>query len=204
MPGHSQRMTSSIPTWLRWMRSWNPRTTSCPPPIRRIQLLQQPAAPRGQLTGYAWANTATSADEAQWSLAHTAGYRVLRHSRLRPPASRDIRQYAWVSVSFRLLRDALKNLSLEPDEQRRELSGTVVTDELALDLDNAVRSLDEAQRTAGIALADGLLTELRRLNALLDAPPGDEFWSDVALDRHRGWAEAREIARALLALVPSA
>jgi hypothetical protein len=38
-----------------------------------------------------------------------------------------------VPVPFRLLRDALWQLSLEPDEQRRELEGTIVTDELAFE-----------------------------------------------------------------------
>lgn len=46
-----------------------------------------------------------------------------------------------MAIPFRLLCDALTQLSLDPLEQRNVLVGSVVTDEFALDLDNAVRSL---------------------------------------------------------------
>ena len=109
-----------------------------------------------------------------------------------------------MTAPFRLLHDAIRNLSLEPDEQRRALAGMVVTDELALDLDNAVTSLRHAQETAGIELAGNLVTGAQRLCALLDAPPGDALWADGALDTHPTWAEARLLARDLLPLLPTA
>jgi hypothetical protein len=43
-------------------------------------------------------------------------------------------------LRYTLLRNALRNLSLEPGDQRRALAGGVLTDELALDVENAVRS----------------------------------------------------------------
>ena len=90
-----------------------------------------------------------------------------------------------MEAPFSLLRGALWNLSLEPEEQRRELSGTVVTDELALDLDNAVASLEHAQRTADVALSEEVLDAVRRLNETLAAPQGDALWNEDALDRIR-------------------
>jgi hypothetical protein len=80
----------------------------------------------------------------------------------------------------------------------------VVTDELALDLANAVESLEYAQETAGTQLADDVLAELRRLNALLDAPSDDALWEEHSLDRHPTWAEARRVSRELLPRLPGA
>ena len=106
-------------------------------------------------------------------------------------------------VRFELLRSALHQLSLEPNDQRQELAGTVVTDELALDLSNAVASLSHTSEVAGVELAPELVEALERLNQSLGAPPGDPLWDDAALDRHPVWAEARLVARSLLPNVPS-
>lgn len=103
---------------------------------------------------------------------------------------------------YGLLREALWQLSLEPDEQRRQLAGAVVTDELALDLDNAVSSLAHTASMGAPPLSDEVTVELHRLNALIDAPPEDSLWEDAALDRHATWAEARTVARRLLPLLP--
>jgi hypothetical protein len=104
---------------------------------------------------------------------------------------------------YRLLRDALWQLSLEPDEQRRHLAGTAVTDELALDLDNAVSSLAHAASRGGPPLSEEVSQEVQRLNTLTNVPPEDSLWDDEALDRHATWAEARVVARRLLPLLPS-
>ena len=109
-----------------------------------------------------------------------------------------------MAVSFPVLREALWHLSLEPHHQREELAGMVVPDELALDLANAVDSLEHAQETAGIRLASSLVGEVRRLCDMLDVSPGDPLWDDRSLDRHPTWAEARRVARDLLELLPSA
>jgi hypothetical protein len=104
---------------------------------------------------------------------------------------------------FELLRSALHQLSLEPNDQRQELARTVVTDELALDLSDAVASLSHASEVAGVELAAELIEAVERLNQSLGAPPGDPFWDDAALDRHPIWAEARLVARSLLRNLPS-
>jgi hypothetical protein len=107
-----------------------------------------------------------------------------------------------VTVPFRLVRDALARLSLEPKAQRDALAGSVVSDELALDLDNAVSSLRyESQRT-GIVLPGPFIAALRDLNDRLDAPPGDSLWDDAALETHPTWDAARRNARVLLAQLP--
>lgn len=109
-----------------------------------------------------------------------------------------------MTIPFRLLRDALTQLSVDAQEQRNVLAGSVVTDELALDLDNAVLSLQyESQRT-GIVLDDALVTALHDLLRRLDAPPGDQLWDDESLDTHPTWAAARRTARELLSQLPPA
>ncbi len=105
-------------------------------------------------------------------------------------------------MPFRMLRDALWQLSLEPDEQRKALQGTAVTDELALDLDYAVTSLRHASEQAGLNLSEDIMTGLAYLTELLLAPPEAPLWDDEALDRHPVWAEARTKSRALLPLLP--
>jgi hypothetical protein len=108
-----------------------------------------------------------------------------------------------VTVPFRLLSDALTQLSLEPRAQRSSLAGSVVTDELALDLDNAVSSLRyECDRT-GIVLDDDLVTALRNLVDRLAAPPSDPLWDDESLDTHPTWIAARRTARQLLSRLPT-
>ncbi len=69
-----------------------------------------------------------------------------------------------MTVPFRLLRDALWQLSLEPDEQRKALAGTAVTDELAIDLDNAVASLANASEEAGTTLTQDVVAALAHLS----------------------------------------
>jgi hypothetical protein len=108
-----------------------------------------------------------------------------------------------VTIPFRLLRDALTQLSLDPQAQRKALAGCIVTDELALDLGNAVLSLpNESQRT-GITLDSALQAALRDLNSRLDAPPSDPLWDDESLDTHPTWIAARRTARQLLSQLPS-
>jgi hypothetical protein len=76
-----------------------------------------------------------------------------------------------VTISFRQLRDALTNLALPADQQRQALAGTVVTDELALDLDYAVTSLKHEMQRTGIDLNPELLAALVRFNDTLRRPP---------------------------------
>lgn len=105
-------------------------------------------------------------------------------------------------ATFGLLRSALRQLALNPDEQRRELAGTCVTDELALDLENAVSSLAYAQEAERQTLPESLVTALTALLATLDAAPDDEVWDESALDHHVVWTAARTEARSLLDQLP--
>ncbi len=82
------------------------------------------------------------------------------------------------------------------------LAGTVVTDELALDLDHAVLSLTHAEEEAGVALSDEVRAAVTSLLERLDALPEADLWRDEALDRHPVWAEARVAAGRLLSLLP--
>lgn len=107
-----------------------------------------------------------------------------------------------MTAPFRLLRDALTQLSLEPHEQRIALAGSVVTDELALDLDNALQSLRHESQRTGIALNTALLTALSDLNNRLNAAPNDPLWNDEFLDTHPTWLAARQTARQLLSQLP--
>lgn len=75
----------------------------------------------------------------------------------------------------------------------------VVTDELALDLANAVESLEYAQESAGVRLDGDLVVDLQRWQTLLDAERGDDLWADSSLDSHPTWAKARRLATELLA-----
>jgi hypothetical protein len=107
-----------------------------------------------------------------------------------------------MTAPFWLVREALIQLSLEPQAQRRVLAGSVVTDELALDLDHALLSLPHESQRTGITLDDTLLAALRDLNNQLDAPPDDPLWDDEALDTHPTWHAARGTARQLLSQLP--
>jgi hypothetical protein len=109
-----------------------------------------------------------------------------------------------VADAFFLLRSASRQLSLEPDEQRRSFAGMVVNDELALDLENAVASVRFAQDAAGSTLAAEVVDELQDLLRLLTAPPEDRLWEDRALDDDERWAKARAVARRVLPDLPSA
>ncbi|TDP91127.1 acetyltransferase-like isoleucine patch superfamily enzyme [Labedaea rhizosphaerae] len=102
---------------------------------------------------------------------------------------RVIRSTGWV----RLLRDALAQLAMDADAQREALAGSVITDELALDLSAAVELLPE-----GGGLDPGVLRELRVLNDAFTAPPGDPLWNEASLDTHPVWVAARDTARRLL------
>lgn len=72
---------------------------------------------------------------------------------------------------FDILREALEQLSWDADTQRRAFTDAAVTDELALDLDNAVRSLPHRAERLGITLDPELIADLTALLALFDAPP---------------------------------
>lgn len=109
-----------------------------------------------------------------------------------------------MTIPFRLLRDALTRLSLDPRAQREALAGCVVTDELALDLDHAVSSVPHESQRTGITLDSALQAALRDLNSLLDAPPSDPLWDDESLDAHPTWAAARRTAGQLLFQLPPA
>jgi len=62
---------------------------------------------------------------------------------------------------FQMLRVALTQLSLEPQQQRQALAGTVVTDELVLDLDAGVGPLESEMERTGITLDPGMLIALQ-------------------------------------------
>jgi hypothetical protein len=107
-----------------------------------------------------------------------------------------------MATSIWLLRNALWQLSLEPAEQRQHLRGAVVTDELVLDLSNAVEALAFVQDTAGLGIEPEVAAELQRLLSLLEVPRGDPLWADESLDRHPKWEMARKQSRQLLRRLP--
>ena len=98
---------------------------------------------------------------------------------------------------------ALRQLAREPDEQRAALAGTVVTDELALCLDDALRPLTPTSGPTEVDLDQNVHASLERLSRLLEAEPGDQLWDVTALDTHPIWAEARTLAREILLAIPS-
>ena len=108
-----------------------------------------------------------------------------------------------VTVPFRLLRDALTQLSLAPRAQQSALAGSVVMDELVNDLDNALLSLQHECDRTGIALDDDLTSALRSLMDTFEAPPDDLLWDDEALDMHPTWTAARRTAAQLLSRLPA-
>jgi hypothetical protein len=97
-----------------------------------------------------------------------------------------------------LLRGALTQLALEPQQQREVLAGCRVADELALDLDHAVRSLDYELERSGQHVDAEVKATLVELNDTLTAPPFDELWDAASLDTHPVWAQARLTARMVL------
>ncbi|MBI4943825.1 MAG: hypothetical protein HY830_24040 [Actinobacteria bacterium] len=99
-----------------------------------------------------------------------------------------------MTVSFRLLREALAVLALPAERQREALAGTAVTDELVLDLDNAVCSLKYEMDRTGIRLPPALVEALQQFKDALSAPPEDPLWDDISLDQHPTWASARVTA----------
>lgn len=103
-----------------------------------------------------------------------------------------------MTISFRLPREALANLALPAERQRQALAGTAVTDELALDLDNAVLSLNHEMDRTGVRLPPVLIAALQEFNNALSAPPEDSLWDDASLDGHPIWASARVTAIELL------
>ena len=103
---------------------------------------------------------------------------------------------------FALLWEALGHLALPAVEQRRMFAGGVVTDELVLDLENAVVSIDARVEAAGVELDPGLRSALRALYDALTAPPDDPFWRDEALGTHPAWLLARAWATDLLTRLP--
>lgn len=104
--------------------------------------------------------------------------------------------------SFGILREALTQLSWDADEQRQAFAGAAVTDELALDLDNAWASLPHQPERAGIVLSPELTAGVTALHASIDAPPGDALWDPASLDSHPTWIAARRAAAHLLRLLP--
>ncbi|GAB2594249.1 hypothetical protein [Microlunatus antarcticus] len=113
-------------------------------------------------------------------------------------------RYVGPADPFALLRESLGRLVLPAAEQRRLFAGAVVTDELVLDLDNAVVSIDPRVEAAGVELDPGVRSALKALNDALTAPSDDPFWRDEALDAHPAWLLARAWATDLLARLPEA
>jgi hypothetical protein len=104
---------------------------------------------------------------------------------------------------LQLVREALAALAAEPVDQMSKLHGALVTDELALDFENA-RSVLPLLREAGMVIGDGPQALMAELDTLLAAPPDSSIWSDEALRSHPAWVRARVVARRLLALPPLA
>jgi hypothetical protein len=102
---------------------------------------------------------------------------------------------------LRLVREAIAALAAEPTDQLSMGRGALVTDELALDFENAHRMLPLLRR-AGVVFGDEATALMAELDTLLTAPPESSLWSDEGLRWHPTWARARAVARRLLALPP--
>lgn len=107
-----------------------------------------------------------------------------------------------MTTQFRLLREALEQLSWDADAQRRALAGSDITFELVDDLDNAVRSLPHECDRVGVTLDPQLTAALTALLASLDAPPDGDLWDPNLLDSHPAWATARSSSAHLLGALP--
>lgn len=102
---------------------------------------------------------------------------------------------------FGLLIEALKTLAATPDEQRSylvELGVEGLTDELALELDDAIKPLWHQFEALGVSpLA---VSELESLDKALVQMSGSEnisLWRPAALDRSEWWAVRRQAAECL-------
>jgi hypothetical protein len=102
-----------------------------------------------------------------------------------------------------LVREAIAALAAEPADQSSMWRGAIVTDELALDFENAHCVLP-LLRSAGVVFEGEAAALMAELDALLTATPESSLWSDEALRWHPTWARARVVARRLLMLPPLA
>jgi hypothetical protein len=105
--------------------------------------------------------------------------------------------------AFFLLRNALYQLGLPAEQQRQRLAGMLVTDELALDLDHALTSVEAAMDEAGQRLDAEVIAAVTTLMSLISAPPGDPIWDEKSLDIDSRWIRARVESAALLSRIPS-
>lgn len=103
-----------------------------------------------------------------------------------------------MSPRFGLLREALEHLSWDAPTQRRHFDGAVATDELALDLDNALVSLPHECERLAVTLEPDLAAALAELHTALGDAPGSGLWDPASLDSHPTWAFARCTAARLL------
>jgi hypothetical protein len=101
-----------------------------------------------------------------------------------------------------LVREAVAALAAEPADQMSRWPGALVTDELALDFENAYASCRSLE--AGVVFGEEALALMAELDTLLAAPPDSPAWSHEALPSHPVWTRARVMARQLLALPPLA
>jgi hypothetical protein len=78
--------------------------------------------------------------------------------------------------SLNLLREALSNLAAEATVQRQRFAGAVVTDELALDFENALVSVTSSYPE--IAMNDVALLWLENLRDLLSVGSSNSLWTE--------------------------
>lgn len=89
-----------------------------------------------------------------------------------------------------LLRETLGNLAADADAQRQRFESGVVTDELALDFEDALGVVESADLE--LALNDVALLWLENLRDLLSVGPGHSLWTE-SFDSP-AWSHIRELA----------
>ena len=101
---------------------------------------------------------------------------------------------AEIDGCWRLLHDAVRDLSLSPAAQVEAKDIGVTSDELASDFDHAY----EVARRYALVDASGLGARLARIHDALALLTEDAFVDGEALDVDPRWAQLRGLARAAL------
>lgn len=94
--------------------------------------------------------------------------------------------------------EAIKSLASNSDIQRKylkDLGSFPITDELALEFDDAFHNIDQ------LSSNDPILKEISKLNKLLDSLDTNEgTWLESALDS-KHWSEIRNLAKSIFSKI---
>lgn len=94
-----------------------------------------------------------------------------------------------------LLREALGNLAADPASQRQQFENALVTDELALDFEDALGAVESSDPE--FEMNDVALLWLESLRDLLSAGPDESLWTEDL--GSPAWSHIRRLASTALA-----